>query len=110
EPQSWKIPAVRDRLNELQDELRVALVEQEKANRWLALDQERKELDQAYADTEARRNAAVDRFGVAPDLKEESLRLLADNLGRWQVADTAVRSAEARLNQVTSERSTVESD
>lgn len=110
EPASWTIPAVRERLNELQDELRVALVEQEKANRWLALEKERKDLDRAYAETEARRNAAVDRFGVAPDLKEESLRLLADNLGRWQVADTAVRGVEARSQQAESEQAALADD
>jgi len=110
EPASWTIPAVRDRLNDLQDELRIALVEQEKADRWLALEQERKELDRAYAETESRRNAAVQRFGVAPDLKEESLRLLADNLGRWQIADTAVRGAEARLDQATGERTSLIED
>ena len=104
EPASWTIPAVRDRMNALHEELRVALVEQEKADRWSDLEQERIDLDRAYTETEARRANAVAQYGVAPDLKEESLRLLADNLGRWQVADTAVRSTEARLNQVGSER------
>jgi uncharacterized protein YhaN len=104
EPASWTLPAIRDHMNELQQELRVALVEQEKANRWSHLEQERIDLDRAYTETEARRSKAVAQYGVAPDLKEESLQLLADNLGRWQVSDTAVRSTEARLGQVAAER------
>lgn len=104
EPASWTIPAIRERMNELQEELRIALVEQEKADRWAHLEHERIDLDRAYTETEARRSKAVAQYGVAPDLKEESLKLLADNLGRWQVADTVVRSTEARHAQVASER------
>lgn len=103
-PSSWTTPAVRERMDDLQERLRVALVEQEKAERWAALEQERAELDRAYGETEARRANLISRYGVAPDLGEESLRLLAENLSRWQAADTHVRATEARLNAVDGER------
>lgn len=104
QPASWTPPAIRERMNDLQEQLRVALVEQEKADRWAALEQERAELDRAYAEAEARRASVIARYGVAPDLSEASLRLLAENLGRWQAADTNVRAIEARLNAVGAER------
>ena len=104
QPASWTIPAVRERMNDLQEQLRVALVEQEKAERWSALERERAELERAYAEAEARRANVIARYGVAPDLSEASLRLLAENLSRWQAADTNVRAIEARLNAVGAER------
>ena len=95
-PQQWRAAEIQRLLDELRGELKIALVEQEKAVRWQELEHERAELDAAYAETESRREQAIVRFGVAPDLKEESLRLLADNLGRWQAVDAAIRGLEAR--------------
>jgi len=95
-PDSWTIPAIRRRVDELNDQLRVAQVEQEKANRWADLERERQDLDRAYAQAEARRANLTAKYGVAPDLGEESLKLLAENLNRWQGADARVRAAEAR--------------
>lgn len=100
QPELWRVSQVRDLLGQLRDELKVALVEQEKADRWQDLEQERKELDQAYAETDARRQTAIKKYGMAPDLKEESLRLLAENLGRWQAADAALRGMEGRRNRL----------
>ena len=108
QPEMWRAHHVRDLLGELRDELKVALVEQEKADRWQDLEQERKELEEAYAATEQRREAAVAKYGVAPDLKEESLRLLADNLGRWQAADATLRGIEGRRNRMKADASTLE--
>src|SRR5690606_7091098 len=78
EPASWTRQDIRQQLSALQSDLRRAEVEQEKAERWADLEQERADLDRAYLETEQRRARAVEQFGVAPDLKEESLRLLAD--------------------------------
>lgn len=107
QPETWRAENVRDLLTTLRADLNIALVEQEKADRWHDLEQERKDLDAAYAETEARREAAIQKYGVAPDLKEESLRLLADNLGRWQAADATVRGIEARTNRLQTDRSTL---
>ncbi len=104
EPESWTPAGIRQRLDDLNGQLQVAQVEAEKANRWADLKQERKQLDQAYHDTEARRASVIDRYGVAPDLGEESLKLLAEQLSRWQAADTRVRAAQARLNAIGKER------
>src|SRR5690606_32040317 len=52
QPEEWRASHIRDLLGELRNELKVALVEQEKADRWKDLEQERLELDQAYAETE----------------------------------------------------------
>lgn len=104
EPASWTIPAVRERLSSLQEELRVAEVEHEKAQRWADLAQERADLDRAYLETEQRREQAVAQYGVAPDLKEESLRLIAENLARWQAADANVRAKGARIEQLATAR------
>lgn len=107
QPEVWRAHHVRELLGELRDELKVALVEQEKAERWQDLEQERIELDQAYADTEARREEAIRKFGVAPDLKEESLRLLADNLSRWQAADATARGIQARTERLKTDSNTL---
>lgn len=104
QPASWTMPAVREQLSALQEQLRVAEVEQEKAERWADLEQERADLDRAYLETENRREQAVARYGVAPDLKEESLRLIAENLARWQAADANVRAKGARIDQLATER------
>lgn len=104
EPASWTRQDIRQQLSALQSDLRRAEVEQEKAERWADLEQERADLDRAYLETEQRRARAVEQFGVAPDLKEESLRLLAENLGRWQAADALVRSKRARIDQLEEER------
>lgn len=108
QPEIWRAHHVRDLLAELREDLKVALVEQEKADRWADLEQERIELEHAYAETEARREEAIQKFGVAPDLKEESLRLLADNLGRWQAADARVRGLQARQNRLLADKSTLQ--
>lgn len=108
QPEMWRAHHVRDLLAQLRDDLKIALVEQEKADRWQDLEQEREELDQAYAETDARRQSAIQKYGVAPDLKEESLRLLADNLGRWQAADASVRGIEARSDRLRADRSTLQ--
>lgn len=108
QPESWTRSAVSDLLGTLREELNVALVEQEKADRWAELDQERQELDRAYAETEERRTAAVRKFGTAPDLKEESLRLLAENLGRWQAADAVVRGIQGRIDKLKQDDASVE--
>ncbi len=107
QPDEWRAGPVRDLLGQLRDELKVAMVEQEKADRWQDLEQERADLDAMYAANEARREQAVARYGVAPDLKEESLRLLADNLGRWQAADAAVRSLEGRVGKLQADSATL---
>ncbi len=103
-PSSWSTPAVRERLTGLQEELRIAEVEQEKAQRWADLGQERADLDRAYLETETRREQAIAQYGVAPDVKEESLRLIAENLARWQAADANVRAKGARIDQLATER------
>lgn len=103
QPDEWRAGPVRDLLGQLRNELKVAMVEQEKADRWQDLEQERAELDAMYAANEDRREQAIARYGVAPDLKEESLRLLAENLGRWQAADATVRSLEARVTRLQSD-------
>ena len=108
QPDEWRAHSIRELLGELREELKVALVEQEKADRWQDLEQERAELDQAYAETEARRETAIAKYGIAPDLKEESLRLLADNIGRWQAADAVVRGIEARRDRLQSDRLTLQ--
>lgn len=108
QPEIWRAHHVRDLLAQLRGDLKIALVEQEKADRWRDLEQERAELDRAYAETEARREAAIAKYGVAPDLKEESLRLLAENLGRWQAADAAVCGIEARRDRLQSDRSALQ--
>lgn len=100
QPTEWRGDSINHLLGQLRDELKVALVEQEKADRWHDLEQERAELDTAHADNELRREQAIAKFGVAPDLKEESLRLLAENLGRWQAADAAVRGLEGRRTKL----------
>ena len=104
EPAGWTLPNIRARADELQVELTAALVEQEKANRWGDLEERRQALDRAYHEVEARRAAVIHRYGVAPDLDEDSLRLLAENLSRWQAADGRVRAAQGRLNAVGKER------
>ena len=108
QPEAWRAHHIRDLLGQLREELKVALVEQEKADRWQDLEQERIELDEAYAETESRREAAIRKYGVAPDLKEESLRLLADNLGRWQAADATVRGVQARQIRLQADKSTLQ--
>jgi energy-coupling factor transporter ATP-binding protein EcfA2 len=109
DPDSWTVPAIRQRVDALNEQYRVALVEQEKAGRWGNLEEERHQLDQAYAEAEARRADLVSRYGVAPDLDEDSLRLLAENLNRWQAADGRVRAAEARRQAASQEREEVSS-
>ena len=104
DPDSWTVPAIRRQVDTLNELYRVALVEQEKASRWRNLEDERRQLDEAYADAEARRANLVSRYGVAPDLGEDSLRLLAENLSRWQAADGRVRAARARLQAASAER------
>jgi len=104
DPDSWTVPAIRRRVDGLNELFRVAIVEQEKASRWGNLEDERRQLDQAYADAEARRANLVSQYGVAPDLGEDSLRLLAENLSRWQAADGRVRAARARLHAAGLER------
>jgi uncharacterized protein YhaN len=104
QPASWTIPAVREQFSALQEQLRIAEVEQEKAQRWADLAQERADLDRAYLETEQRREQAVAQYGVAPDLKEESLRLIAENLARWQAADANVRAKRARIDQLATAR------
>lgn len=108
QPAEWRAGPIHDLLGQLRDELKIALVEQEKADRWQDLEQERAELDAAYADNEARREQAVMKYGVAPDLKEESLRLLAENLSRWQAADAAVRGMEGRRVRLQADSSTLQ--
>ena len=107
QPEIWRAHQIRDLLGQLRDELKIALVEQEKAERWQDLEHEREELDQAYAEAEARREAAIHKFGAAPNLKEESLRLLAENLGRWQAADANVRGIQARQDRMKSDLATL---
>ena len=104
EPAGWTLPNIRARADQLHTELTAALVEQEKATRWGDLEERRRALDETYFDVEARRSGLIARYGVAPDLDEESLRLLADNLGRWQAADGRVRATQGRLNAVGKER------
>jgi uncharacterized protein YhaN len=104
QPASWTMPEVRRLLDTVQADLRIATVEQEKAERWADLEQERADLDRAYLETENRRANAVQQYGVAPDLKEESLRLLAENLARWQASDALVRSKVARIEQLETAR------
>lgn len=108
QPEVWRTSNVRDLLDTVRSELNTALVEQEKADRWQDLEHERAELDKAHAETETRREAALAKYGVAPDLKEESLRLLADNLSRWQGADATVRGLEARQQRLDEDRTTLQ--
>ena len=103
-PESWTVPAIRRRVDELNDRLRVAIVEQEKAARWADLEREREALDRDFARAEARRASLITEYGVAPDLGEESLTLLAENLNRWQGADGRVRAAAARAMSMQEER------
>lgn len=104
DPDSWTVPAIRRRVDGLNEQYRVAMVEQEKASRWGNLEDERRQLDEAYADAEVRQANLVSQYGVAPDLGEDSLRLLAENLSRWQAADGSVRAARARLHAASQER------
>ncbi|MDQ3541538.1 MAG: hypothetical protein M3440_12720, partial [Chloroflexota bacterium] len=104
DPDSWTGPAIPQRVDALNEHFRVALVEQEKAGRWRNLEDDRRQLDAAYADAEGRRADLVSRYGVAPDLGEDSLRLLAENLSRWQAADGRFRAADARLRTASAER------
>lgn len=104
DPDSWTGPAIRQCVATLNERYRGALVEQEKAGRWGNLEDDRRQLDAAYADTEGRRADLVTRYGVAPDLGEDSLRLLAENLSRWQAADGRFRAADARLRTASAER------
>ncbi len=104
DPESWTVPAIRRRVDELNDLLRVAVVEQEKAARWADLEREREALDRDFARAEAHRANLAAEYGVAPDLGEESLTLLAENLNRWQGADGRVRAADARAASTRDER------
>src|SRR5690606_20592973 len=108
QPQRWDVPAVRQLLGELEQDLRLKLVDQEKAGRWQDLESHRAELAQREAQINARRDNLVAQYGVAPDLGEESLRLLAENLSRWQAADGRARAIQANLNAIGQERRTVE--
>ena len=108
QPQRWDVSGVRDLMGELEGNLRVALVDQEKTERWRDLESHRAELAREEAEVNARRDKLVAQYGVAPDLGEESLRLLAENLSRWQAADAQVRSTQANLNAVGQERRTIE--
>ena len=108
QPAEWRGDSIREVLGQLREELKVALVEQEKADRWQDLEQERADLDKAHAENEKRREAAVAKYGVAPDLKEESLRLLADNLGRWQASDAVVRGLQGRREKLRKDNDTLQ--
>ena len=108
QPNRWDIDGVRTLMRDLEGDLRVALVEQEKAQRWQDLETHRTELAREEREINARRDNLVAQYGVAPDLGEESLRLLAENLSRWQAADGRVRAAQANLNAVGQERRSIE--
>ncbi len=107
-PESWTIPAIRRRVDDLNDQLRVAFVEREKADRWADLERERESLDRDFASAEARRASLVVEYGVAPNLGEESLTLLAENLDRWQSADARVHAADVRATSTQEERDELE--
>ena len=108
QPRRWDVEGVQVLLGELEQHLRVTLVDQEKATRWQDLESHRAELAQQEAQVNARRDNLVAQYGVAPDLGEDSLRLLAENLSRWQAADGRVRAIQANLNAVGQERRTIE--
>jgi hypothetical protein len=108
QPRGWDVAGIASLLGELEEDLGVKLVEREKAGRWQDLDSHRAELAQKEAEVNARRDNLVAKYGVAPDLGEESLKLLAENLSRWQAADGRARAMQANLNAIGQERRNVE--
>jgi hypothetical protein len=108
QPVSWDASGVRQTLAALQHKLHDQLLAQEKASRWQDLESHRAELANQEMEVNARRDQIVARYGVAPDLGEQSLRLLAENLSRWQDADGRVRSLQGNLNAIGQERRNIE--
>ena len=108
QPRQWDPAGIAALLGELEEDLGVKMVEREKAGRWQDLESHRAELAAKEAEINARRDNLVAKYGVAPDLGEESLRLLAENLSRWQAADGRARSIQANLNAVGQERRNIE--
>lgn len=108
QPTRWDAGNTRKLLGDLERLLAVAMIEQERVDRWQNLESHRAELVREEAEVSARRDNLIAQYGVAPDLDEDSLRLLAENLSRWQAADAQVRGAQANLNAIGQERRTIE--
>lgn len=102
-PAEWGPQAVRQRLNEIYDDLAAHRLANQREERRAALTDEIEDLEQAKAELEERRNELLDRYGVAPDTDDIELVVLTKGIVRWQELDAEVRGTAARIDELEEE-------
>ncbi len=102
-PEAWEPEAVGRRVNELERSLAEARASEsrEQQRRGLRVDLER--IERAEHAIEAKRQALIARFGVAPETSDLALITLAGRLAEYQQARTAAREAAGALDRLRNE-------
>jgi len=87
QPVGWTVDAVEKLRDRLYATLRTGIVDEEKARRWANLAHDRKAASEERHAVEIERDQLVERYGISLT-DSANIFLLAQNLDRWQQADS----------------------
>lgn len=104
-PAAWTPEHVEPLLDQLQERLAAASVQQEKATVWNGLAQRRADAGQMRKDLATRQAAQIETLGLTIGSDEpDEIRLVADAIDRWRQASDELAAIEARVTAIATRR------